>query len=71
MKLNARKSSIIRMCGNGFAVFMRWMGWPKAVRLSIVGRGYFGRSWNNVVPVGPFKPMAYPDAYNHPELART
>lgn len=34
-------------------------------------QGYFGRSWNNVVPVGPFKPMAYPDAYNHPELART
>ncbi len=25
-------------------------------------QGYFGRSWNNVVPVGPFKPMAYPDA---------
>jgi putative glutathione S-transferase len=34
-------------------------------------QGYFGRSWNNVVPVGPFKPMAYPDAYKHPELART
>lgn len=33
-------------------------------------QGYFGRSWNNVVPLGPFKPMAYPDAYHHPELAR-
>lgn len=33
-------------------------------------QGYFGRSWNNVVPLGPHKPMAYPDAYTHPELAR-
>lgn len=32
-------------------------------------QGYFGRSWNNVVPLGPFHPMAYPDAYEHPELA--
>ena len=32
-------------------------------------QGYFGRSWNNVVPLGPLKPMTYPEAYNHPELA--
>lgn len=32
-------------------------------------QGYFGRSWNNVVPLGPFKPMPYPDAYCYPELA--
>jgi glutathionyl-hydroquinone reductase len=32
-------------------------------------QGYFGRSWNNVVPLGPFKPMRYPEAYGHPELA--
>lgn len=31
-------------------------------------QGYFGRSWNNVVPAGPLKPMAYPEAYAHPEL---
>ena len=31
-------------------------------------QGYFGRSWNNVVPRGPFYPMPYPDAYAHPEL---
>jgi putative glutathione S-transferase len=31
-------------------------------------QGYFGRSWNGVVPVGPFKPMEYPDAYEHPNL---
>ncbi|MBL4892640.1 MAG: glutathione S-transferase C-terminal domain-containing protein [Rhizobiaceae bacterium] len=33
-------------------------------------QGYFGRSWNNVVPLGPFYPMAYPQAYEHPELAK-
>ncbi len=32
-------------------------------------QGYFGRSWNNVVPLGPLKPMSYPEAYGHPELA--
>ena len=32
-------------------------------------QGYFGRSWNNVVPLGPFYPMTYPEAYEHPELA--
>ena len=31
-------------------------------------QGYFGRSWNNVVPLGPVKPMTYPKAYEHPEL---
>ncbi len=32
-------------------------------------QGYFGRSWNRVVPLGPFKPMSYPQAYEHPDLA--
>jgi putative glutathione S-transferase len=32
-------------------------------------QGYFGRSWNNVVPLGPTHPMSYPQAYSHPELA--
>lgn len=32
-------------------------------------QGYFGRSWNNVVPLGPLHPMTYPEAYLHPELA--
>ncbi|MEO0691520.1 MAG: glutathione S-transferase C-terminal domain-containing protein [Pseudomonadota bacterium] len=32
-------------------------------------QGYFGRSWNNVVPKGPIHPMPYPQAYLHPELA--
>ncbi|MEM1129207.1 MAG: glutathione S-transferase C-terminal domain-containing protein [Pseudomonadota bacterium] len=34
-------------------------------------QGYFGRSWNRVVPEGPVRPMAYPEAYRHPELARS
>ncbi|GAB5436677.1 glutathione S-transferase C-terminal domain-containing protein [Falsiruegeria mediterranea] len=33
-------------------------------------QGYFGRSWNGVVPLGPDKPLPYPQAYDHPELAR-
>ena len=33
-------------------------------------QGYFGRSWNNVVPLGPERPKPYPEAYAHPELAR-
>ena len=33
-------------------------------------QGYFGRSWNGVVPLGPERPMNYPEAYGHPELAR-
>lgn len=32
-------------------------------------QGYFGRSWNNVVPLGPLLPMRYPEIYEHPELA--
>jgi len=32
-------------------------------------QGYFGRSWNGVVPLGPFHPMPYPEAYLHPNLA--
>ena len=31
-------------------------------------QGYFGRSWNGVVPLGPLTPMSYPEAYEHPEL---
>ena len=34
-------------------------------------QGYFGRSWNNVVPLGPLRPMSYPEAYLHPELAES
>jgi len=34
-------------------------------------QGYFGRSWNGVVPLGPLAPMPYPQAYGHPELADT
>ncbi len=33
-------------------------------------QGYFGRSWNGVVPMGPHRPMSYPEAYLHPDLVR-
>ncbi|MEM9331955.1 MAG: glutathione S-transferase C-terminal domain-containing protein [Pseudomonadota bacterium] len=31
-------------------------------------QGYFGRSWNNTIPLGPVFPMTYPEAYEHPNL---
>ena len=34
-------------------------------------QGYFGRSWNSTIPLGPLSPMPYPEAYKHPELAGT
>lgn len=34
-------------------------------------QGYFGRSWNGTIPLGPTRPMPYPQAYLHPELAGT
>lgn len=54
----------------------RWLCRVHAIRgvresgsLEHCRQGYFGRSWNNVVPLGPDKPMPYPQAYDHPELA--
>ncbi len=32
-------------------------------------QGYFGRSWNNTIPLGPNFPMPYPQAYEHPDLS--
>ena len=32
-------------------------------------QGYFGRTWNGVIPLGPHHPMPYPEAYDHPDLA--
>ncbi|MEM0978081.1 MAG: glutathione S-transferase C-terminal domain-containing protein [Pseudomonadota bacterium] len=32
-------------------------------------QGYFGRTWNKTIPLGPITPMSYPEAYEHPELA--
>lgn len=32
-------------------------------------QGYFGRTWNGTIPLGPLTPMSYPQAYLHPELA--
>jgi glutathionyl-hydroquinone reductase len=43
-------------------------GVAKSNSLTHCRQGYFGRSWNKVVPLGPQKPMTYPEAYAHPEL---
>ena len=34
-------------------------------------QGYFGRSWNGVIPLGPHMPMTYPAAYLHSDLCQT
>lgn len=44
-------------------------GVPESNSLVHCRQGYFGRSWNNVIPLGPFHPMPYPEAYKHPGLA--
>ena len=71
----------IRMKLNGarlldYPFLWRWLcrvykmaGVSKASSLIHCRQGYFGRSWNNVVPLGPQRPMPYPEAYQHPELA--
>ncbi|MDD9977533.1 MAG: glutathione S-transferase C-terminal domain-containing protein, partial [Boseongicola sp.] len=72
----------VRMKLNGarildFPNLWRWLcrvyalpGVAESNSLTHCRQGYFGRSWNGVVPLGPFHPMPYPDAYAHPELAR-
>lgn len=72
----------VRMKLNGARILdyphlWRWLCRVHAVRgvaesnsLTHCRQGYFGRSWNTVVPLGPFRPMPYPQAFEHPELAR-
>ncbi len=72
----------VRMKLNGAKILdyphlWRWLcrvyalpGVEKSNSLIHCKQGYFGRSWNNVVPLGPNKPMPYPQAYEHPELAK-
>lgn len=72
----------VRMKLNGakildFPNLWRWLcrvyaiaGVAQSNSLDHCKQGYFGRSWNNVVPLGPTYPMSYPEAYQHPELAR-
>lgn len=71
----------VRMKLNGarildYAHLWRWLcrvhalpGIATAGSLVHCRQGYFGRSWNGVIPKGPFMPMEYPEAYNHPQLA--
>lgn len=71
----------VRMKLNGARILdypnlWRWLcrvyalnGVAKAGSLTHCRQGYFGRSWNGVVPLGPFKPMPYPNAYDYPNLA--
>ncbi len=68
MKLNAAKIL-------DYPYLWRWLcrvyalpGVAQSNSLDHCKQGYFGRSWNNVVPLGPTHPMPYPEAYSHPEL---
>ena len=72
----------VRMKLNGARILdyphlWRWLcrvyalqGVPESNSLDHCRQGYFGRSWNNVVPLGPFSPMFYPEAYLRPGLAK-
>lgn len=72
----------VRMKLNGARILdyphlWRWLcrvyalpGVASSISLVHCRQGYFGRSWNTVVPLGPQRPMTYPEAYRHPELAR-
>ena len=71
----------VRMKLNGARILdypnlWRWLcrvyaldGLAEAGSLIHCRQGYFGRTWNRTIPLGPFKPMAYPEAYQHPNLA--
>ena len=72
---------VVRMNPNGARVLdhpnpWRWLcrvhalpGVATAGSLVHCRQGYFGRSWNGTIPRGPTRPMPYPRAYDHPELA--
>ena len=71
----------VRMKLNGarvldFPHLWRWLcrvhalpGVAEAGSLTHCRQGYFGRTGNGTVPLGPFTPMRYPQAYDHPRLA--
>ena len=71
----------VRMKLNGarildFPYLWRWLcrvhglpGVAESGSLVPCRQGYFGRPWNGTVPLGPSRPMPYPEAYDHAELA--
>ncbi len=68
MKLNGAKIT-------NFPNLWKWLcrvyaipGVSSSSSLDHCRQGYFGRSWNNIIPIGPLYPFAYPEAYDHPEL---
>lgn len=72
----------LRMKLNGakildFPHLWRWLcrayaqpGVAESTSLDHCRQGYFGRSWNGTIPIGPFWPKPYPEAYQCPELAK-
>ncbi|MCH2163857.1 MAG: glutathione S-transferase C-terminal domain-containing protein [Marinovum sp.] len=72
----------VRMKLNGarildYPYLWRWLcrvyameGVAEAGSLIHCRQGYFGRSWNGTIPLGPITP-SYPEAYAQPDLARS
>lgn len=70
MKLNGAKILDYKHLWRWLCRVYALPGVAQSSALTHCRQGYFGRSWNTVIPLGPLKPMPYPQAYAHPELAR-
>jgi putative glutathione S-transferase len=70
MKLNDAKILDYRHLWQWICRVYALPGVPESGSLDHCRQGYFGRSWNNVIPLGPSLPMPYPQAYKHPDLAK-
>ena len=70
MKLNGAKIFDYRFLWHWLCRVYALNGVAESNSLIHCKQGYFGRSWNQVIPAGPLLPMPYPQAYLHPELAR-
>lgn len=69
MKLNAAKILDYKYLWRWLCRVYALPGVAESGALTHCRQGYFGRSWNGTIPLGPLKPLPYPQAYQHPELA--
>ena len=69
MKLNGARILDYPFLWNWLCRVYALKGVENAGSLVHCRQGYFGRSWNGVVPSGPVRPSKYPEAYKQPGLA--
>ena len=69
MKLNGAKILNYRYLWRWLCRVFAQPGVAENCALTHCRQGYFGRTGNGIVPLGPFDPMPYPQAYAHPDLA--